>query len=123
MLKKSHYQTIVAIIVLVVVGWLILRQAPKKATAPAKTQNEDAGQNQQNPASNKQESGTGTADAWEGILKVSDNATKGNLMLVASATTIYIHTSRDSSALIGQQVRVNYKGSLDSFGLVDITAK
>jgi len=114
-----------ALIVLVVVGWLILRQAPKKATAPSETQEQqdDASQNQQSPIPNAQESETATANSWIGILKTSDNETKGNLMLVTGDRTIYLRTSRDYSALIGKQVSVNYKGTLDSFGLVDIVAK
>ena len=44
-------------------------------------------------------------------------------MLVTGSHTIYINTSRDYSSLIGSQVNVTYNGTLDSFGLVEITAK
>ncbi len=62
-------------------------------------------------------------NTWEGILKASDSAQKGNLMLVMSSRTIYIMTSRDFSDLLDKPVVVSYEGTSDSFRLGNITAK
>jgi hypothetical protein len=67
--------------------------------------------------------GTTTGSTWQGILMASNNSAKGNYMLSANGHTIYLHTSRDYSALVGKSVNVGYSGTMDSFSLDDITAQ
>jgi hypothetical protein len=75
---------------------------------------------------------------YYGVLKISDNPTKGNLMLLAKPdpgkyplpgditkdTVLYIQTQRDCSALIGKKVLVGFWGDvnnhINSFKLIDI---
>ena len=75
---------------------------------------------------------------YYGVLKISDNPTKGNLMLLAKPdpgkyplpgditkdTVLYIQTQRDYSALIGKKVLVGFWGDvnnhINSFKLIDI---
>lgn len=59
-------------------------------------------------------------NALEGTLWLSDNETKGNLMLVNNVITIYIKTSRDFSNLIGKQVIASVDGTLNDFTLLNI---
>mgnify|MGYP001598800059 FL=1 len=56
----------------------------------------------------------------EGTLWPSDDAIKGNLMLVNSATTIYIKSSRDFGSLVGKYVIASVDGTLDNFVLLNI---
>jgi len=56
----------------------------------------------------------------EGILWASDNAAKGNLMLVTGDTTIYINTSRNFNELKGKNVIVTIDGTPDDFTLLNI---
>jgi len=56
----------------------------------------------------------------EGILWASDNAAKGNLMLVTGDTTIYINTSRNFNELKGKNVIVTIDGAPDNFTLLNI---
>lgn len=60
---------------------------------------------------------------WQGTLQKSDNSAKGTYELMTGGHTIYIHTSRDYSALVGKQVNVSYSGSLLNFSLGDIVAQ
>lgn len=70
------------------------------------------------------ENGQATSgNTWQGVLKQSDNAAKGNLMINVDGHLVYIRTSRDYSSLIGKEVKVTYQGTLDNFTLGDITAK
>lgn len=62
-------------------------------------------------------------NTWEGVLKLSDNSKKGNLMLVMGKQVIYINTSRDYSSLLEKEVRVIYDGTLENFRLGDIISK
>ncbi len=61
-------------------------------------------------------------NALNGELQNSSDPKRGNLMLLLqdSDRIIYLHTSRDYSALVGKQVQVMIDGSLDDFRLVDI---
>ncbi len=58
----------------------------------------------------------------QGELQSSNDANRGNLMLLLSDSDriIYLNTSRDYSGLIGKDVLVKIDGSLDDFRLVDI---
>ena len=60
---------------------------------------------------------------WEGILKISDDSKRGNLMLIAQERKIYIFTSRDFTNLLNKNVTVTYQGNLDNFVLGDINEK
>ncbi|MCL5775041.1 MAG: hypothetical protein M1333_02400 [Patescibacteria group bacterium] len=60
---------------------------------------------------------------WEGVLKISDDSKRGNLMLIMQERKIYIFTSRDFTNLIEKNVAVTYEGTLDSFVLGDINEK
>lgn len=62
------------------------------------------------------------SNSWTGTLKASDNSAKGNYLMMVGGHAIYIHTSRDYGALIGQQVNISYQGTTDNFVLGDITA-
>jgi len=64
-----------------------------------------------------------SAGSLEGELQASDNPAKGNLMLITPKRTIYVHTSRDFSTLIGKQVGLVIDGIEDNFTLKDIVAK
>ena len=75
---------------------------------------------------------------YVGMLEISDNPAKGNLMLLAKPdermgggdltkpTTLYIKTQRDYSNLIGKKVLAGFIGDsnnhINSFGLIDIVA-
>src|SRR3989344_8026198 len=61
-----------------------------------------------------------SVDTLEGVLWLSDNETKGNLMLVTADTTIYVRTSRDFSGLVGRHVVVSVNGTLENFSLLNI---
>lgn len=50
-----------------------------------------------------------------GLLRVSDNTARGNLMVESNRGKIYIKTSRDFSSLVGKSVTMNAEGSLNSF--------
>ncbi len=58
-----------------------------------------------------------------GKLQASDNAQRGNLMLITEEQTIYLYTSRDYAHLIDSPVNVEIKGTVDNFSLIDISAK
>ena len=78
---------------------------------------------QTNSAAQNQAAPAPAQTPWTGTLKGSDNIVKGNLMLVAPKTTIYIRTARDYSTLVGKKVVVTYKGTAESFVLDNIVAK
>ena len=61
-----------------------------------------------------------SVDTLEGVLWLSDNETKGNLMLVTADTTIYVRTSRDFSGLVGRYVVASVDGTLENFSLLNI---
>jgi hypothetical protein len=117
--KNPRIQAAGLIVVLALVGWLVFKQ-PKTAISPkpsngtpdTETQSQDS---QKIPNQNLAE--------WEGILKLSNNIQKGNLMLATKERTIYLKTNRDFSALINKEVVVTYEGSLDSFRLGEIVEK
>lgn len=62
---------------------------------------------------------------WFGELEKSDDAKRGNLMLVwdEAKPPVYINTSRDFNQLIGREVEVTYEGNTQQFRLLDIKAK
>ncbi len=117
--KNPRVQAAGLIVVLAVIGWLVFRQPktevdskPSNSAPNAETQNQSP---QKNPDQN--------VAGWEGVLKLSNNNQKGNLMLVTKERIIYLKTNRDFSALVNKEVVVTYEGTLDSFRLGEITAK
>lgn len=124
--KKAWY--VVAAVVVIAIVWAIWRNS---ATGPAavngtgdstnsqgQSQGQTLEQNKPNPNPTQ-----ANETFWLGTLKASDNAKKGNLLLVTDKNTVYISTSRDFSDLVGKKVKVTYQGTLDSFQLGDITAQ
>lgn len=57
----------------------------------------------------------------EGILQISDDENKGNLMLAFEDTIVYIRTSRDFSGSIGENVVVSISGTLNNFTFLHMT--
>ena len=58
--------------------------------------------------------------ALKGILLLSDDLSKGNLLLVRLAGDIYLNTSRDFSHFLNQEVLVRIEGTPEKFRLIDI---
>ncbi|MCX6797047.1 MAG: hypothetical protein NTX98_01025 [Candidatus Doudnabacteria bacterium] len=117
--KNPRVQAAGLIVVLAVIGWLVFKQPktevdskPSNSAPNAETQNQSS---QKNPDQNLAQ--------WEGVLKLSNNNQKGNLMLVTKERIIYLKTNRDFSALVNKEVVVTYEGTLDSFRLGEINAK
>ncbi len=63
---------------------------------------------------------TGTTLTRQGTLLVSDNHTRGNLMLKTPTSNFYFRTSRDYSSLIGKSVTATGNGTTEQFSLTDI---
>ncbi len=115
--KQQQTYIAIAIIALVLIGlwWMKNKTATNNSATPAVgTKAKD-----ESPLAN----GQSALSSWEGTLKASDNAKKGNLMLETKNQTIYIRTSRDFSSLIGKDVTVTYEGTAANFVLGDITLK
>ena len=51
----------------------------------------------------------------EGVLRVSDNLNRGNLMLLFGNSVVYVKTSRDFRDLMGKNVVASVEGTLDNF--------
>ena len=64
--------------------------------------------------------GMAMPDYLEGRLEKSDNQIRGNLMLNSSIGQIYIKTERDFNNLVGSDVLLFIKGTLDNFELLNI---
>ncbi len=116
--KNPRWQAAALIVVIIIIGWFVLKKPGQKAIAPTTNNNNQQTQNEEQAAIISPETKT-----WEGILKLSNNPQKGNLMLETKEQTIYIKTARDFSQLAGKEVTVSYEGTLESFVLGDIIAK
>jgi len=113
---KQVYTAVAVVVVVAVVIWLF---KSKPAAQNTQIQSDTNQQNSQNP--NPSPAPTANSGIWTGTLKASDNAAKGNLMLITSDRTIYMTSSRDFSGLYGKKVDVSYQGSLKSFVLGSIS--
>ncbi len=116
---NKTYLIFIAAVVLVVAGvWLFSAKHSNKEENSTYQPN-----SQQASTTPKAEVQTGSSgqNSWTGTLANSDNQSKGNLMLVMPEGTIYIHTERDFSSLIGKTVNVSYEGSRQNFVLGNIT--
>lgn len=117
--KSQQYLLVIfAVVVLAAVVWWIQKPGPQSAPSTKDTV-QTGSQNQNKQVTKSPQSGT----TIDGVLKKSDNAKKGNLMLVTSSRTVYIFTSRDYSELLDKSVTMSYEGTLDEFRLGDIVAK
>ena len=61
-----------------------------------------------------------TGNDIKGTLEATNNPAKGNYMIMVNGHMLYIHTSRDFSALVGKSVNVSYTGDMNSFVVKDI---
>jgi hypothetical protein len=114
--KQTLYIVLViALVVIIGAIWHSRAKAPKSQVVP-----QDLNQNR---AQQPQPAQPGSGNFWEGTLKITDNPTKGNLMLATATASIYINTRRDYSSLVGKQVRISYDGTMQSFRLGDIVEK
>ena len=116
--KDKGIYSIAGVIVLIALAiWFV--KTRQTADEVINSPNTQSGSNSPKAGS---QSASGQASVWNGTLKTSDSAQKGNLMLMTKDHTIYIKTSRDFSALVDKEVDVSYQGSLENFSLGDITA-
>lgn len=113
--KQNQVYVTVAIIIVILGGIWFFKNKDEYTPSKANNSAETSTDKEQNPM----DSGT----TWTGTLKKSDNASKGNLMLVTKDRTIYMQTSRDFSPLLDKEVSVSYEGDYTSFILGDIKAK
>lgn len=111
-MNKRSIIILLIVVILVAIGLLIYQN---KAKAPVK---EERQENALNPDQSK-------TNGLEGVLRKSDKASRGNLMLELSNSDkiIYLHTSRDYSNLIDQEVNVIIDGTLESFVIINIEPK
>jgi hypothetical protein len=116
--KQRQAYAAVAVIVLIVLAIWFFKTKNTGHQIP-----DQNGQANSQSAQNQQMAAVQTTGTWSGVLKNSDSAAKGNLMLVTSSRNIYFHSSRDYSSLIGKKVIASYKGTLQSFTLQSITAQ
>ena len=119
--KNPRVQAGLALVAVVLLGWWLAKSPAQKN--PEQEQKEE--QKTQQTEQNKTETKTtiSNPNAWEGTLKTSDDAQKGNLMLMTQDKKIYIKTNRDFSALLGKTVAVTYEGTAEAFRLGDIVEK
>lgn len=127
--QKNQIWLIVAAIIILAAGyWLVTRNDDQTDDADDdQTSQEQTGQQNQNsteptptPSGNVNGSQTGQNQSVgnvsaTGILKASDNAARGNLMVDSSSGKIYIATKRDFSSLLDKSVTLQAEGTLNSF--------
>ena len=104
---------IVVIVILVVAGIMVFNRGDKEdAKSPENNTSEEQKSDQEQVKGN----------VLEGTLKVSNDSTRGNLMLelLNSDRVIYLRTSRDFSSLVGKDVAVTIDGTMEKFSLIDI---
>jgi cytoskeletal protein RodZ len=138
---KKIFIWIVVVVLLVIAGWWFflrvdhytieeqtgqITNPPPPANSNNNTSSDSEADSSSDASDTPDTSDISDSDnTWIGTLHISDDASKGNLMLNLddSDTVVYIRTSRDFSALIGKDVNVTYEGTLENFKLVDIVAK
>ena len=114
--NQQLYGWIGVAVIVVAALWLSLSKK-----AENKPEQQQQNQNQQEVVQPSDSTPAAKSDVWNGTLQKSDNAAKGNLLLITSDRNIYIRSNRDFSALIGKKVRVSYEGTWQNFVLGDIT--
>ena len=120
-MQKNTQYIIGGIVILIIAGFFLFRTTPinDNVSPPQDGQSADQPQDKAEDES----LGNTQLGMMEGVLKISDNLKKGNLMLVGSDRTTYVFTSRDYSSLLDKEVRLEIEGDLDNFILIDIVAK
>lgn len=116
---QKYWQVTFVIVILLIIGAIYETKQYREAGTPTENTQTETNKATNSPVSTQEQKTT----FWEGTLKVSDNSSKGNIMLVTSERNIYMHTSRDFSSLYGKEVKVTYDGTLKGFTLKDIVAK
>lgn len=114
LIKNPRFWTGVIVVIILIT---IIVQSRKPET---KKIEEEQPSNQQTEQQEPAKTTISSPNIWEGVLKSSDNKTKGNLMLITTDKKIYIKTSRDFTNLLDKKVAVTYEGTTDSFQLGDI---
>ena len=80
--------------------------------------------NQEQADNNKNSVNSQSQNYLEGVLQNSNDLNRGNFKLISTSQgNIYIKTDRDFSKLVGLEVLVLIKGTVDNFELVDIQPK
>ena len=120
--NQQYYGALAALIVIVAIVWFAKSKRSASDTQTSDNQPKQTEQTLQEKTTTPTSiTGNNSESVWTGKLMASDNSKKGNLMLVTKDHTIYIKTNRDYSSLEGNNVRVSYQGTADSFTLGDIT--
>jgi hypothetical protein len=121
--QKRVIGIIIAVLVVLLAGWLIWKQTAKHESGSAANSTSTTLEQDKDAANELSQSQALAGNTLEGVLRASDNAKKGNLMLVTATNTVYISTNRDYSSLVGKQVKTTYDGTTDDFRLGDIVIK
>ncbi|MEX1064315.1 MAG: hypothetical protein WD898_01020 [Candidatus Paceibacterota bacterium] len=112
-MSNKKILTILAIVVVaVILIWVKTGSKDKSLMLDPKTSNGQSG--------NQTVDDNQPVNTLEGTLRVSDDPSKGNLMLVTEESVVYITTSRDYSSLVGEEVVVSVDGTLENFTLLNI---
>lgn len=122
---KQTYGLIAVAIIVIILAYIYKSKSPSESTTNSNNQPTTTQQNTQNSnttTTTKATNQTSTQSVWTGTLKVSDNLSKGSLMLVNNEHTIYLRTGRDFSKLLNSEVKVSYQGTLEQFVLKDIVS-
>jgi hypothetical protein len=120
-LKNPRIQAALGLAVIILLG-LWLAKSPTNDKQKEEKQEEQKTEQAQTPQTSKPAI-LSSPNMWEGMLKISDEPKKGNLMLLTEDKKIYLKTNRDFSLLLDKVVSVTYEGTLDSFRLGDIVEK
>lgn len=118
-MKSKNILWAAVVVVAALAVWYFAKPSKQASNPPG----QNNGQTNQNSNSAGQPATQVSGNTISGVLKASDTPSRGNLMLVTDTQTVYIHTSRDYSGLLGKQVTVTYDGTLINFKLLDISAK
>ncbi len=109
--KKKSLTILAVVVVVIVLIWFNTKSTGESLMLEPKASDNQNGQVL---------TGNQPVDTLEGTLRVSNNSSKGNLMLMADESVIYITTSRDFSSLLGKNVVVSVDGTLENFTLLNI---
>ncbi len=143
--KNSNYLIAAVVVVILLVGYFTTRDrtvkdASNNASSTEQTQNNSSeeGDNAKVASDNtsmtsdskkegdksamKEKSADGSMKTGsftaKGTLQITDNPTKGNLMLASGKSKIYIATSRDFSALVGKESTLLANGTPEAFTFI-----
>lgn len=120
---NRRFLLFVGIIAVIIIGFFVFRGDDKPADEIAEDESSEQTENEntnQNPAETMLPEPPPTVSTENvtvsGILRSSDRRASGNLMVVEdSGRKIYIATARDFSALLGKEVTLDARGTIDSF--------